>query len=184
MAFKIDLSDLIAKQAKINKMVEAKAVELAAKVTVDVHAAVVLGSPVDTGKFRGAWTIPLTYKDDHGTTVTLTEGQKVVENQPNEDQDETKPWVRWTITPGASQQTATGPALFTSLGTATLQVFVPKGKGAGQAIDLKTAFENGFRNWKSGDKCLKVYKLDSSKGADKDYLQVNVAVFYESKRLA
>lgn len=57
MAFKIDLSDLIAKQAKINKMVEAKAVELAAKVTVDVHAAVVLGSPVDTGKFRGAWTV-------------------------------------------------------------------------------------------------------------------------------
>lgn len=57
MAFKIDLSDLLAKQAKIKKLVEDKQVEVAAKVTVDVHAAVVLGSPVDSGKFRGAWTV-------------------------------------------------------------------------------------------------------------------------------
>ena len=54
---KIDLSDLIAKQSAIKRMVEAKQVEVAAKITVDVHAAVVLGSPVDTGKFRGAWTV-------------------------------------------------------------------------------------------------------------------------------
>lgn len=53
---KIDFSDLIAKQAAIKKMVEDKQVEVAAKVTVDVHKAVVLGSPVDTGTFRGAWT--------------------------------------------------------------------------------------------------------------------------------
>ena len=57
MAFKIDLSDLIAKKAGIKKMVEAKQVEVAAKMTVDGHAAVVLGSPVDTGRFRGAWTV-------------------------------------------------------------------------------------------------------------------------------
>lgn len=130
------------------------------------------------------FAIPLTYKDDNGATVTLPDTQKVVENQPAEDQDETKPWVRWTITPGASAPVTTGPITFKSLGVAVLEIYIPKGKGVGQAVDLKTAFENGFRNWKSGDKCLKVYKLDSSKGADKDYLHVNVTVFYESKRLA
>ena len=54
---KIDISDLIAKQAKIVKMVEDKQVEVAAKITLDVHAAVVLGSPVDTNNFRGNWTV-------------------------------------------------------------------------------------------------------------------------------
>lgn len=54
---KIDLSDLIAKQAKIIKMVEDKQVEVAAKITLDVHAAVVLGTPVDTGEAQGGWTV-------------------------------------------------------------------------------------------------------------------------------
>lgn len=57
MAFNIDLSDLIAKRGKLKKLVADKQVELAAKVTVDVHAAVVLGSPVNTGRFRGAWSV-------------------------------------------------------------------------------------------------------------------------------
>lgn len=126
----------------------------------------------------------LTYKDDGGTTVTLTDAQKLVENQPPEELDETKPWVRWTINPGASQQTGISPALFTNIGTATLQVFIPKSKGTGQATDLKTSFENNYRNWRSADKCLRVYKLDSSKGPDKDHHQVNVTIYYESKRLA
>ncbi len=54
---KIDLSDLMGKRGKITKMIEAKQVEVAAKVTLDAHANVVLASPVDTGKFRGAWTV-------------------------------------------------------------------------------------------------------------------------------
>jgi hypothetical protein len=54
---KINVNDLIAKKAGINKMVAYKQVELASKITLDVHAAVVRGSPVDTGEFRAAWTV-------------------------------------------------------------------------------------------------------------------------------
>ncbi|MGA1852621.1 hypothetical protein GS397_07050 [Sphingobium yanoikuyae] len=54
---KIDLSDLLSKTPAMKQMVEQKVVEVAAKVTLDVHANVVAGSPVDTGAFRGAWTV-------------------------------------------------------------------------------------------------------------------------------
>ncbi|QWT14564.1 hypothetical protein [Sphingobium xenophagum] len=54
---KIDLFDLLNKTPAIKKMVEQKVVDVAAKVTLDVHANVVAGSPVDTGEFRGKWTV-------------------------------------------------------------------------------------------------------------------------------
>ena len=57
MTMKIDFSDLIKKRAAIERMVQQEQVDLAAKMTIDVHAAVVLGSPVDTGAFRAAWTV-------------------------------------------------------------------------------------------------------------------------------
>lgn len=53
----IDVSDLIAQQGAIKKMIEDKQVEVAAKITVDLHADLVRGSPVDSGEFRGAWTV-------------------------------------------------------------------------------------------------------------------------------
>ena len=130
------------------------------------------------------FAVPLTYKDSKNVTQTLAPNQLLVENGPTENVDETKPWVRWTINPGESKRTAVSPALFTSLGTATLQVFAPKGTGVGVAIDIKSAFENAFRDWRSPDKCLRIYKMSSTKGTDKDFLQINVTVYYESKRLA
>jgi len=54
---KIDLSDLTGKHGAIAKMVEEKTVEVAAKVTLDAHANLVMASPVDTGRFRGNWTV-------------------------------------------------------------------------------------------------------------------------------
>ena len=54
---KFDISDLINKTPAISKMVEQKVVDVAAKVTLDVHANVVIASPVDTGEFRGKWTV-------------------------------------------------------------------------------------------------------------------------------
>ena len=54
---RIDLSDLTGKRGAIQKMVETKQVGVAAKVTLDVHTNVVMASPVDSGKFRGAWTV-------------------------------------------------------------------------------------------------------------------------------
>ncbi|NML04272.1 HK97 gp10 family phage protein [Sphingomonas sp. G-3-2-10] len=57
MTVRINLSDLIAKKAVFNKLIEEKVVHVAQKITTDVHRNVVIGSPVDTGTFRGAWTV-------------------------------------------------------------------------------------------------------------------------------
>jgi len=54
---KINMSDLTGKRGAFTKLIEQKHLELTAKVAVDVHAAVVLATPVDTGKARGAWTV-------------------------------------------------------------------------------------------------------------------------------
>jgi hypothetical protein len=54
---RIDMSDLIGKRGAIQKMIEAKQVEVAAKVTLDAHKNLVLASPVDTSNFRGNWTV-------------------------------------------------------------------------------------------------------------------------------
>ena len=54
---KIELSDLTRARGAFEKIVASKALEVAQKVTLDVHRNVVLASPVDTGKFRGAWTV-------------------------------------------------------------------------------------------------------------------------------
>ena len=54
---KFDFSDLIKNMPIIESMIEREEIALAAKVTIDVHRNVVLGSPVDTGAFRAAWTV-------------------------------------------------------------------------------------------------------------------------------
>ena len=54
---KIDLSDLIGKRGLINKVIEEKTLEVTQKVTLDAHKNLVQASPVDTGAFRGAWTV-------------------------------------------------------------------------------------------------------------------------------
>ena len=52
----IDFSDLTDKRS-VQKLAEEAQLEVVQKVTLDVHRNVVLGSPVDTGAFRGAWTV-------------------------------------------------------------------------------------------------------------------------------
>jgi hypothetical protein len=54
---KFDFSDLIAKAQKIDQRIAQTVLDVTQKVTLDVHANVVRGSPVDTGEFRGAWTV-------------------------------------------------------------------------------------------------------------------------------
>lgn len=74
MTIRIDLSDLIGKRSAITKMIEDKAVEITAKVTLDAHRNVVMASPVDTGNFRGAWTVETPTKPfENGTIENATE---------------------------------------------------------------------------------------------------------------
>jgi hypothetical protein len=71
---KIDLSDLLGKRGVIQKAIEAKQVEVAAKVTLDAYRNLVTASPVDSGKFRGAWTVETPTKAfENGTIENNTE---------------------------------------------------------------------------------------------------------------
>ena len=59
--------------------------------------------------------------------------QVLVENQPEEELDETQLWCRWRIQPGASDAVETGvKRTYQQLGTATLQIVLPKGTGVAQ----------------------------------------------------
>lgn len=74
MTVRINLSDLIVKKAAINKVIEDKVLHLAQKITTDVHTNVVIGSPVDTGTFRGAWTVETPQKAfEDGKVANATE---------------------------------------------------------------------------------------------------------------
>lgn len=129
------------------------------------------------------WNCELSYKDDEGETVVLPDTQKLVENQPDEDVDATQPFVRWVIEPGASKQVInSGPHMFTSVGTAYLQVFIPKGMGTGPATDLVESFHAHFRKYRSADKCLRVISTDQRKGNDKKFYDVKASFAYESHR--
>jgi hypothetical protein len=76
----IDFSDLLNGLGDINELVDNAALEMAQKVTLDIHAEVVRGSPVDTGAFRGAWTVetPKTTKDVGRIENTTVYGPKLV----------------------------------------------------------------------------------------------------------
>lgn len=54
---KFDMSDLVRGLSKINQQMEDRAVNAAQKMTLDIYADVVAGSPVDEGDFRQAWTV-------------------------------------------------------------------------------------------------------------------------------
>ena len=129
------------------------------------------------------WTCELSYKNYDGEAIVLSDSQKLVENQPDEEIDATQPYVRWTIEPGASvQKVNAGPHMFRSVGTAYLQVLVPKGMGTGPAVDLVDSFHNHFRKYRSEDTCLRVLSTDQRKGNDKKFYDVKASFAYESKR--
>lgn len=52
---RVDLSDLM--DGSIEKLVDEAVLDVTAKVTLDGHRNLVEASPVDTGAFRGAWTV-------------------------------------------------------------------------------------------------------------------------------
>jgi len=59
---KIDFSDFTSKLKQMKELAGKEQLELNKKITADVHTNVVLGSPVDTGNFRAAWTVELPNK--------------------------------------------------------------------------------------------------------------------------
>lgn len=109
------------------------------------------------------WSSPLTYSLREGEVLVLSDEQMLVENQPDDDLDDTQVWTKWIINPGISTPTTMGPnPNITQYGTATLQIFVPKGLYTGPGNDLRDQFNKLFRGWRSADRKLVVGDLKSS----------------------
>jgi len=107
----------------------------------------------------------------------------LVEGQPTIDVDETRCWMRFTVSPGfGKQSTMSENAKFQQLGVATLQVFAPEGHGTYEAFQIQDKFMLGFRNWRSADKKIHVYKSSNDKSTQDGYTQYNINVFWESQR--
>lgn len=119
--------------------------------------------------------------------MDIEELQLLVENQPDEDIDDTKVWTRWVINPGLSEETALGANFRVyQEGTATLQIFIPKGLYTGPGNDIRDQFNRLFRGWRSADRKLVVDKLKSqssnyTRGSTEFHL-INAMIFWHSIR--
>lgn len=69
MGMKIDFSDLLKAIPQFKEAAEQAVLDATKKVTLDVHANVVRGSPVDSGEFRGNWTVETPTKPFEGGKV-------------------------------------------------------------------------------------------------------------------
>lgn len=88
--------------------------------------------------------------------------QLLVENQSDEDINDTQVWTKWIINPGLSVTKSIGrDFLVFQYGTATLQIFIPKGLYTGPGNDIRDQFNTLFRGWRSADKKLLVDELKS-----------------------
>lgn len=132
------------------------------------------------------WETTLNYTNAAGSTVAIPQSQILTENGPTQEVDETLPWVRWTISPGASVRTTQGETrLFKNLGTAHLDVFIPKGTGTAVGEEIRDSLVAAMADWRSTDKALRIYKHDATKGdGNKSAHQLNAVFYYEAKREA
>ncbi len=110
--------------------------------------------------------------------------QLTVENQPDEDLDDTKLWTKWVINPGLSTSVSMGRDFdVMQWGTATLQIFIPKGLYTGPGNDLRDQFNKLFRGWRSADKKLLIDDLKSTSSEYKEKFHlINAMVMWHSKR--
>jgi hypothetical protein len=107
--------------------------------------------------------------------------QVIVDNQPDETIDQSRIFTRWTIQPGDSELIQTD-GMMIQLGVAYFQIIAPLETWTDEAHDLRDQFLNLFRNWRSEDRCLQVYKLGVDKPPNKTAYQINCKVFWRSHR--
>ncbi len=113
--------------------------------------------------------------------------QLTVENQPDEELDDTKLWTKWVINPDVSESRSLGKDfIVTQYGTATLQIYVPKGLYTGPGTDLRDKFNKLFRGWRSADRKLLVDNMKSSQSeytrGTSDFYLINAMLFWHSNR--
>jgi hypothetical protein len=107
--------------------------------------------------------------------------QVLVDNQPDEKVDKSRIYTRWTIQAGDSEKVQSDD-LMKQLGVAYFQIIAPLETWTDDANELRDKFLALFRNWRSDDRCLQVYKLSLETPPNKEAYQINCKVFWRSHR--
>lgn len=104
-------------------------------------------------------------------------------NKPTTKVDESKPWVRFSVSLGErGRQTLGDNPDFLQLGGVYLQVFVPKSLGANGGDELIERFDNLFCEWRSADGALQVGRQSRSMTDQKDMYQHTIRYSFQSLR--
>ncbi|PZT92457.1 hypothetical protein [Sphingomonas sp.] len=85
------------------------------------------------------------------------DAQVLWQGKPTINLNETKPYSRLLIEPGARELVEMGNSrTYLQLGLITLSITIPKGVGLAVGYDLRDKFDNLFRDWRSADRAISI----------------------------
>lgn len=103
------------------------------------------------------------------------------------DADESKTWTVFAFNPDTTTaHTISSNTVWKQEGISTLQIMQPKDiEIAGDELDawdIADLATSAFKNWRSEDRKTEVYQFAQQRIPNDRYLQVNVLIFWRSKR--
>lgn len=106
------------------------------------------------------------------------------DNEGNQTPDATQVWCRFSVRPGEAEVVGRDQAAhFERTGFCILQIMVPEAEGSALGFVAAEQFEAAFRDWRSTDKALKVYRVSTQPViGEKGYYQINTFVYWRSHR--
>lgn len=120
----------------------------------------------------------------HHFTTQAPEGVQIVyDNQPKVKIAEDKPFIRFSVRPGASKPISTGAdPLIEMIGRTEMSIFVPIEQGDAQALDLADQCEAIFRGyrWQVPPNRLLVEGFERTILPEENWYQVKVSVLWRA----
>lgn len=127
--------------------------------------------------------------DETQLTARFREGfdtksnQVLTLNKPTTKVDESKPWVRFSVSLGDRDNSTMGDdPIRLQLGGVYLQVFVPKALGANGGDTLIDKFDELFADWRSADGALQIGRMSRNMTEDKNLYQHTIRFGFSSLR--
>lgn len=119
----------------------------------------------------------------HFSTKAPTAVQIIYDNAPQTKIDQTKPFIRFSVRPGASKPISTGDnPLIEMIGRIEMSIFVPVEQGDAQALDLADQCEAIFRNycWQVPPNRLLVEGFDRAILPEQNWYQIKVSALWRA----
>lgn len=113
----------------------------------------------------------------------LSSSQVLTLNKPVTKVDESKPWVRFSVSLGERDNATIGDdPIRLQLGGVYLQVFIPKALGLKGGDELVEKFDNLFCDWRSADGAIQIGRMSPSMIEQPTYYQRTIRFAFESLR--